>query len=758
MEFAEGTSHSNNNNNYSNGHSLRQYNIDSDSDSEDEAAAVVPVKSSLCSGYTSQIEEMNKLKEQSTTLLDGKWRENRNKQLLSKMLDLEEPTITAKMVEFLLQDGVCEVLLKFITHVEPDITKDNEKTNPSDIYKLSYKTTMLISPDEPSDALSAFLGKRSSTIARVLFDVFRDDFHGSFYHPYRILETLLRYYPSDVYDGITSDGRLEQRMSSMMRFIGHPPVADLLVMLVALTPVPRFSPLYAQSSRNRWTFFDGLAYHILILRLVETFIKPHELCHCTPTITPVDHSYAAAQALQDLIERLSMEDVGEILLQPIGHIPAISDMLVEAMTSSTSTSHPNVRIIAARLICFLLRRSCEEEFPTPAGPHIGPGGIVNTIVNRLHAQRHKFLRNIRIHVKKILMALESSTEIEVVCASTDSDDMLPITVKHPGHITPIPFTAYRLCLVETIVLLVESEEGESVCEEFTEETWRLLMLWMVEYPHTNIYHALFHRIIFTVIRRGFDGALKVLFQKAKFVNFLIDNFQLPSHLTSCQGSSSDNINAMNGGDDLDLNRSSTGDGDGDGDQGDNENVSSSSKDEHNRSYSSENESESVLCSNMINLSISSSDNNNNNNISGMNTIGTSTNKDTSSLDDSMVSVLSMGSCSGNGSNGNGSKSSRLSFKEGKPATVEEMHARDMIRGLLMNLCNILRLQMDSQPPTAYLRTFLSSHQKWSKFMADIRACTEHWQCFGMGIACPADTTAKVTTPMMTALMAFPDNG
>lgn len=41
----------------------------------------------------------------------------RNLHLLSKMLELEEPTITAKMVDFLLQDGVCEQLLSYITQV-----------------------------------------------------------------------------------------------------------------------------------------------------------------------------------------------------------------------------------------------------------------------------------------------------------------------------------------------------------------------------------------------------------------------------------------------------------------------------------------------------------------------------------------------------------------------------------------------------------------------------------------------------------------
>lgn len=37
------------------------------------------------------------LKEQTNELLDASWKETRNKHLLYKMLDLEQPTITAKV-------------------------------------------------------------------------------------------------------------------------------------------------------------------------------------------------------------------------------------------------------------------------------------------------------------------------------------------------------------------------------------------------------------------------------------------------------------------------------------------------------------------------------------------------------------------------------------------------------------------------------------------------------------------------------------
>lgn len=44
-----------------------------------------------CNGNVSQ------LKDKTSELLDATWKEQRNKQLLSKMLELEEPTITTKV-------------------------------------------------------------------------------------------------------------------------------------------------------------------------------------------------------------------------------------------------------------------------------------------------------------------------------------------------------------------------------------------------------------------------------------------------------------------------------------------------------------------------------------------------------------------------------------------------------------------------------------------------------------------------------------
>ena len=102
--------------------------------------------------------------------MDEKWKIDRNDHLLNKMLELEEPTISAKMVDFLILPGVCEKLTEFITQVGDRPRPHPHESNSKEL-QYSYRATMLLSVDEPSDALLLLLGKKARAIAACMFDV-----------------------------------------------------------------------------------------------------------------------------------------------------------------------------------------------------------------------------------------------------------------------------------------------------------------------------------------------------------------------------------------------------------------------------------------------------------------------------------------------------------------------------------------------------------------------------------------------------------
>ncbi|KAJ1434464.1 hypothetical protein B484DRAFT_393987 [Ochromonadaceae sp. CCMP2298] len=53
----------------------------------------------------------------------------------------------------------------------------------------------------------------------------------------------LRCYPKEVYEGVCKSGAVAG-VANALRYIGFPPVSELLIMLIALTPVARSGALY----------------------------------------------------------------------------------------------------------------------------------------------------------------------------------------------------------------------------------------------------------------------------------------------------------------------------------------------------------------------------------------------------------------------------------------------------------------------------------------------------------------------------------
>jgi hypothetical protein len=75
------------------------------------------------------------------------------------------------MVDFLLQEGVCDTLLGFITQVGTNQPRPAQQDNQTDSLRQAYRAVMLLTADEPTEALMALLSKRVTVLARGIFDV-----------------------------------------------------------------------------------------------------------------------------------------------------------------------------------------------------------------------------------------------------------------------------------------------------------------------------------------------------------------------------------------------------------------------------------------------------------------------------------------------------------------------------------------------------------------------------------------------------------
>ncbi len=273
----------------------------------------------------------------------------------------------------------------------------------------------------------------------------------------------------------------------MMKYVGYPPVCELVVMLIAFTPVVRNSPLCISSAKSRWIFLDHVNTWNIMANTVRAMVHPVEHCACSLAVPADQHSTAASQLFQDLIEKLSLEDSGDLLFLPIGQNSDILDLLLNTLSDGSADS--GVRRSAAKNVGFLLRRAAEPEIVCFVATNPAAPPTPNYIPNRLHTLREKIVTYVRNRIESIMSTVLSYEPREF-------DDAEPL--KFSSYEVPQPFGVLRQMIIEVIVLTVESDE--SVASSIPLELWRSLISWVIKYAHNSIYHALFYRLIFAVLR------------------------------------------------------------------------------------------------------------------------------------------------------------------------------------------------------------------------------------------------------------------
>lgn len=297
----------------------------------------------------------------------------------------------------------------------------------------------------------------------------------------------MRCYAADSFEGLISDGDAVRRIKSMLRYIGFPPVCEMLVMLIALTPLPRSSPVFQAATKQRWSFLENLTAWDIFYHIALVMINSEDHCMCSSYIGAEQHSSAAAQLLQDLIEKLSLEDIGEACLQSIGQSSAFLELLFDCMIKKDVDS--GVRRSCARILAFLLRRAAEPEIVCfVASANNGPPTADN-VPNRLFGLRERITNFMRDRINDLNETLLAFDEI------TDEEQS---GVKYSSYEVKRPFSALRLFLVEVLVLCVESEDSSA--SMISLELWKKLIAWCLRYSNNNIYHALFYRLVFAVLR------------------------------------------------------------------------------------------------------------------------------------------------------------------------------------------------------------------------------------------------------------------
>ncbi|RHY29813.1 hypothetical protein DYB32_004839 [Aphanomyces invadans] len=461
-------------------------------------------------------------------------------EMVMRRLCLETPGWTAPMVQFLNDDEHCAAFLSFITLLEPSLNDDaesflhdgpshshikgpkvpREDTDVSEDLKRSYRATMLVAGDDTSDQVLLLLSSKARVMTKCLFPIFQSNSRGNLRHGCKILDKLLRLHLNDVHNVVGVNGRTCGRyMQCLLEHIEHPHVSELFLTMICKPHNAALLRVYISPPATKIMFYKALADIKIVLLVAQ---------HICDTQYDEVHAIAAADVLLELLDRLAADDYGGIVLEPLAHSTQLLESLVTTALTPDGKSAQSFlappcgrRTAAIRCLLGLLEKAAQDQVVgPPTSPYQSFGStVVNMVPNQLHVAKAFVFDRVQAHLPEILTYLQK--QFAAQHASTASDH----GVKHTAYTVAHPFTEFRMHLVQLLVALVEQAPRTHLATFFTTDVWRILIAWFVQYPHNNLYHHAFYRLVFLALRTDDAAVLKPLLQHAKLVTTLIDIYR-----------------------------------------------------------------------------------------------------------------------------------------------------------------------------------------------------------------------------------------
>lgn len=469
------------------------------------------------------------------------------------MLTAEGALATASsLINSFNDDRVCLRLLAHITRVNgqdpeavPNGPKESRDSYEADLVERSvqgdgdevteellqsYRATMWLTNEEPTNALLPYLGKKAKLITKSIFQVFQPNATGNLRHACRVIDHLMRLYLNDMYEVIGQNEETVKRyMGSMLRYIEHAPVAEVFLTLISKPHSTASLRFYASASTKKWMFYRSLSEWRLLLVLVE---------HITSDSFSEQHSVGAADVFLELLDRLAADENGQILLMPAAHCPELVEGLIKAAVDSSESRPMGQRTAAMKCLLRLLHKSSTEQVQgPPTSPYQSFGAtVVNLVPNQLASLREPIYELAEKHMGELLgYLLNKYRDQQNIEMDLESGKPLPDgAVRHTGYVVKAPFTEFRLTLIEALVEVV-AHNPSKMTEHFDANVWRVLLAWFFEYGHNNLYHAAFYQLVFIALRSDNQATLEILIKKLKLVTLLIEHYRDPTKTTSNKG-------------------------------------------------------------------------------------------------------------------------------------------------------------------------------------------------------------------------------
>ncbi|KAL0481353.1 serine/threonine-protein phosphatase 6 regulatory subunit [Acrasis kona] len=501
--------------------------------------------------------------------------------MLRDLLDLDRPIVNSKMVDFLQQDGVIDVLLNFISRLHIIISPEGDAvvdSNDNDVEvvlnRRSWQAVDILS--RPTS--TAFSDSLEKHLPHILVILFRESFapennRCNYFHFMKLMENLLTNHRARVFEILQNNNIiLDCVVPALSR---HPMITHLLLYLIEMS-----QPLTSSNGNNfiiKRKFQAHLAQHELlqvVLRRVYIVPQPSNDYECDiyaeffmravselcvqekgRQVQFERNRRAAKERVRYLgkeyieQEKIEKRNSGQIDLVELDCVGAI----LESLVTKTNADFENMlnllvewensqrvaRICCARIILYILQR-------------INPTNPENAVVHQSESKETWMVsddddeedpcftdKNLITMVKVYkhimnLLFVNLDKLSQIICR--DSQVVDTPSQAYSAYIITHGFSTLRMDVVnifhKTIVYMYDTchSSQPTILSTIIQSSNVLGVLidWFFEYKYNNMYHNLFTQVMVDLIRNGETAVLKNLLETHDLLTRIMDVYQDPS--------------------------------------------------------------------------------------------------------------------------------------------------------------------------------------------------------------------------------------
>lgn len=411
------------------------------------------------------------------------------KELISRFLEQQRPMLTSRMKDFLVEDGVPETLLSFVSRLnEVPTQEDNSAKKPKvrplnpgnneEVIRKSFNVMEIFI--NPMNDLDSLLQDKLDVVLRELFKIFHANSSGNFHHFNKIMEQLLVRAPVETTQILVS----ENLLWVMFDYLIESPIVDSVIDIFCCGFPKQSDTIQFYKSLVDAKVFDKIGERIYskgqlgALYVAEFFIK--------------------------LLEKLSSFEMSGILFISLCRSSTFVDGLFKVATSIDDTYPFEQRHACAMVLRELLLKSGEKMFE-----HADYTRPMPNMLSAVHDKLHDHAKAFVVPLVEVLINLDAQKKENAIPFSA-------FTVKRP-------FGLYRFCLVEILTDLIIC--APEILDKLPQQIWRVLGSWFVEYCHNNLYHSLFYKIIQIIVRENHVESQQALLKQYRFLTRVIEHYR-----------------------------------------------------------------------------------------------------------------------------------------------------------------------------------------------------------------------------------------